>query len=63
MFNAANEVAVEAFLGKRIRFGDIPEVIATVLDRHDAGDASDLGAILDADRWARREGEVACSSR
>ena len=37
--NAANEVAVEAFLDGRIRWVDIPDVLEAVLDRHDGGHA------------------------
>ena len=43
--NAANEVAVEAFLDGRIRWIDIPDVLEAVLDRHDGGraDSADCG--------------------
>lgn len=51
--NAANEVAVEGFLRETIPFGRIPEVIASVLSSHAARPVSDLGTILEADRWAR----------
>ena len=53
--NAANEVAVEAFLTKRLRFTDIPRVIDRVLNAtasHTSAPAS-LGDIRAADRWAR----------
>ena len=52
--NAANEVAVEAFLQERIRWVDIPDVLDAVLDRHDGGPADTLDDVLDADRTARR---------
>ena len=52
--NAANEVAVEAFLQERIRWVDIPDVLSAVLDRHDGGDADSLDHVLDADATARR---------
>ncbi len=61
VFNAANEVAVEAFLDRRIAFGQIPEVIAKVLDQHANGSADRLEAVLEADRWARETAEAACS--
>jgi 1-deoxy-D-xylulose-5-phosphate reductoisomerase len=51
--NAANEEAVEAFLGDRIGFTDIPVVIERVLDDHDPLDAYDLESVLEADEWAR----------
>jgi 1-deoxy-D-xylulose-5-phosphate reductoisomerase len=52
--NAANEVAVDAFLQGRIRWADIPAVISATLDRHDGAPASDAAAVIDADREARR---------
>ena len=52
--NAANEVAVEAFLAGRIRWTSIPDVLSGVLDRHDGGTASTLDDVLDADATARR---------
>ena len=51
--NAADEVAVQAFLDKRLNFGDIPAVIATTMDRFGGGEASDLEAVMDADSEAR----------
>lgn len=52
--NAANEVAVEAFLAGRIRWTSIPDVLSAVLDRHDGGNASTLDDVLGADADARR---------
>lgn len=64
VLNAANEVAVESFLNDGIGFDDIPRVIATVLDAHLPEEASSLGAVLNADAWARQKaGEVAGSFR
>lgn len=60
VFNAANEVAVAAFLDGRLRFGAIPEIVESVLESHDSASA-DLESILAADAWARREGETRCS--
>jgi 1-deoxy-D-xylulose-5-phosphate reductoisomerase len=60
VFNAANEVAVEAFLDGRIEFGRIPEVIQSVLSEHEPGLADDLAVILAADRWARETTEARC---
>ena len=51
--NAANEVAVEAFIGERIKFSEIPKIIEFVMDDHQASDAKDLTAVLNADREAR----------
>ena len=53
--NAANEVAVAAYLDERIGFLSIPEVIAETLSRHDPTPARDLDTVLDADRWAREQ--------
>ncbi len=59
-FNAANEVAVEAFLRGRITFGRIAVVIESVLQAHRGDPADDLKTVLDVDRWARQTAEVAC---
>lgn len=61
VFNAANEVAVEAFLDGRIVFGEIPVVIDSVLQRHEKVAVKDLQTVIEADRWARAETEDACS--
>jgi 1-deoxy-D-xylulose-5-phosphate reductoisomerase len=52
--NAANEIAVEAFLGGRIAWGDIARVIAATLEHHDGAPATDAASIIDADGEARR---------
>jgi len=54
VLNAANEVAVEAFLGRRLPFTGIADVIADTLETVEAGAADDLRSILDADQQARR---------
>jgi 1-deoxy-D-xylulose-5-phosphate reductoisomerase len=51
--NAANEVAVEAFLDHRLGFTAIPLVIAAVLDRQEIMPADTLAAVLAADAQAR----------
>ena len=51
--NAANEVAVHAFLEGRIGFQDIPRTIAAVLDRAPAGSLHELADVLEADRVGR----------
>ena len=55
VLNAANEVAVEAFLSGRIAFHEIDQIIESALDAHQPQDASELEAILKADTWARNE--------
>ncbi len=51
--NAANEVAVESFLNKRIGFDDIARIIGSVLDVHHPEEAASLEVVLCADAWAR----------
>lgn len=58
VLNAANEVAVEAFLAERIPFTAIPEVIESTLGRHDRVDRPALSDLLDADGWARMTAEA-----
>jgi 1-deoxy-D-xylulose-5-phosphate reductoisomerase len=53
--NAGNEVAVAAFLEKKILFADIPAVVAGVMDAHRARPADSLEAILEVDKDARRQ--------
>ena len=49
----ADEVAVDAFLTGRIRFGDIAAVIAGTLDTEGSGTAEDLATVFEAERSAR----------
>jgi 1-deoxy-D-xylulose-5-phosphate reductoisomerase len=58
VLNAANEVAVEAFLNNSIAFHEIPQIIESVLDAHTPQEASDLDGILKADTWARAEARI-----
>jgi 1-deoxy-D-xylulose-5-phosphate reductoisomerase len=51
--NAANEEAVQAFIDERISLTDIPLVIEAVMDGHNTQPATELAAILEADRQAR----------
>ncbi len=51
--NAANEVAVAAFLDREIRFTDIPSIVGSVLDTHEPTSADDLDEVLEADSQAR----------
>jgi 1-deoxy-D-xylulose-5-phosphate reductoisomerase len=54
VLNAANEVAVEAFLERRIGFTAIAGCVAGALEAHRPGAGDDLDEILAADGWARR---------
>jgi 1-deoxy-D-xylulose-5-phosphate reductoisomerase len=62
VLNAANEIAVEAFLRGQLRYTAIATVIERTLeaaDRDRIADAGELEAILAVDRWARaRAGEL-----
>ncbi|HXW81963.1 MAG TPA: 1-deoxy-D-xylulose-5-phosphate reductoisomerase [Acidimicrobiales bacterium] len=51
--NAANEVAVEGFLARRLRWVDIPSVTEEVLARFDSSEPQDLDDVLSADAEAR----------
>jgi 1-deoxy-D-xylulose-5-phosphate reductoisomerase len=53
VLNAANEVTVEAFLSKKIRFPRIVGIVREVLDAHERVDSPDLDEVLRADAWAR----------
>ncbi|TFG92963.1 MAG: 1-deoxy-D-xylulose-5-phosphate reductoisomerase [Syntrophobacterales bacterium] len=53
VFNASNEVAVEAFAGGKIGFGDIPLLVKKVLASHRVQEIGSIQDVLDADRWAR----------
>ena len=55
--NAANEVAVEAFLHDRIGFLSIAEILAETLSRLETRAAGDLETVLEADLRAREEAE------
>lgn len=57
VLNAANEVAVQAFLDKKILFTDIPKIIEKVLSNVQIGAANTLEAILATDNAARIEAE------
>ncbi len=53
MLNAANELAVDAFLNKKLRFDRIPDVIDATLQTLQINGAGDVEQVLDADRRAR----------
>ena len=53
VFNAANEVAVDAFCNGRITFEEIPAVVARTMKRHEIVPHPGLEQILAADSWAR----------
>ena len=53
VLNAANEIAVAAFLEQKIKFVDLPKIINKVLTAHVCGEDPSLESILNADSWAR----------
>ena len=55
VFNAANEVAVDAFVNRRINFPQITQTVRRVMDAHRMAAHATLDQILEADAWARRE--------
>jgi len=60
--NAANEVAVQSFLGGRIGFTEIPRLVRMILDHHRPRPAVSLEAVLEADGEARALAEAACNA-
>ncbi|ANI16837.1 1-deoxy-D-xylulose-5-phosphate reductoisomerase [Pseudomonas citronellolis] len=58
MLNAANEVAVAAFLERRIRFTEIAVIIDEVLNREAATPVESLNVVLEADRRAREAAQA-----
>ncbi|PYI45572.1 MAG: 1-deoxy-D-xylulose-5-phosphate reductoisomerase [Verrucomicrobia bacterium] len=63
VMNAANEIAVAAFLNRQVRFPDIWRIVEEVMNRHTPVAHSDLDAILQADQWARNEAQGCVKSR
>jgi 1-deoxy-D-xylulose-5-phosphate reductoisomerase len=55
VLNAANEAAVEAFLGGELHFTEIVPACRSVLESHDFDPHPTLEDLIEADRWARRE--------
>ena len=63
VLNAANEIAVDAFLNERLAFTEIPKIVEAVLQAHKPESADNLDVILRADDWARKEaGVLACDT-
>lgn len=52
--NAANEIAVEAFLNKQIGFNDIPAMVSWALESHTIRNADNLETIIEVDNEIRR---------
>jgi 1-deoxy-D-xylulose-5-phosphate reductoisomerase len=55
--NAANEIAVDAFLNGGIRFTDISDIIQSTMQAHTPQAVLSVEAALEADRWAREKAD------
>ena len=55
VLNAANEIAVEAFVNRKINFPQITETVRRTMAAHQVVARPTLEQILEADAWARRE--------
>ena len=55
VLNAANEVAVEAFVERKLSFPAISETVRRTMDAHKVVSHPTLDQILQADAWARQE--------
>lgn len=55
VLNAANEVAVDAFLHDRLGFNGIADVVELCMDAHDRTDVASLEQLKDIDLWARAQ--------
>jgi len=54
VLNAANEIAVEAFVNRKINFPQITETVRRTMDTHSVVSHPTLEQILEADNWARK---------
>jgi len=54
VYNAANEIAVDAFRGGTLPFPGIWELVAQVMDAHSPIQGADLDTLVAADHWARQ---------
>lgn len=57
VLNGANEIAVNAFLEKRVPFNAIPVIIDKAMNSHDTKTDIRLESVIEADRWAREKAE------
>ena len=55
VLNAANEIAVQHFLGNKIKFLDIPKLIGKMMQRHKLIKNPSLNEILDVDKKIKEE--------
>ncbi len=57
VLNAANEVAVEAFLDRKISFMEIPDIVSHTMAQHKVSDCSTIESVIDASNWAKEKAE------
>jgi 1-deoxy-D-xylulose-5-phosphate reductoisomerase len=53
VLNAANEIAVEAFLAGKIKFTEIPKIVEKTIKSHKPTRKSNFNNFIEADKWAR----------
>lgn len=58
VLNAANEVAVDLFLNRRLRFTDITRIAVRVMDSHSVTHPGSIDDVVEADRWAREKAKA-----
>jgi 1-deoxy-D-xylulose-5-phosphate reductoisomerase len=58
VMNAANEIAVEAFLSGKIAFGGISRVVRLTIERHHVNSRPMLDDLMEADRWSRQTAQT-----
>jgi 1-deoxy-D-xylulose-5-phosphate reductoisomerase len=58
VLNAANEIAVEAFVNRKTNFPQITELVRRTMDAHKTVSHPTLEQILEADQWARRTAAI-----
>ena len=63
ILNAANEVAVNAFLDGSIRFTELPLLLKRVMGEHEVRMACTIEDILRADQWARERTKAILEGR
>jgi 1-deoxy-D-xylulose-5-phosphate reductoisomerase len=61
VLNAANEIAVAAFLERRLSFMGIPRVVEMAMNAHSVEEVTTLQVVQGADRWAREHARHAVS--
>ncbi len=62
VFNAANEIAVDAFRAGAIRFPGIWKCVAAVMDAHEVQPSGTLESVVAADQWARETALAFCAT-